>query len=718
MAHLQEQFLDALQHPNEKLQVAELKALFRQLPETNRIVLIMILRALYTIQNSEKLRATKSLVTDVFSDHLIWDIDDEFGAERSQDQKAKLIQLMLDHFSELAESSNSVRSRAVSAGVAPEDMKDVKGVVAGVTGSLLAQFSPPADSVASTLPPVFDEGLAAVKQLRDSNEALQALVENLEDSLQNLEGLVEDVRGLRERMDSMDQRHTSLAHDVEDKLSQVASPKQQATSKDESVASLEHKVEAWIQVVQTRLDNIEASHPDEEDGTTGKGIARAEAEEIIQASIAKSMEQKEKAHNEVFEDWRKKMEAEFSSWKDKIMLDAAKVVASQIADVTKRVDGRLSENEAKQADIVKNTPKLDPEELSRLKERVDEADAAEEQLKKRIDDLVLSVEDLSRQVSASDEQLDPLQAQLSTLAQQQDVQGAAISEIAALRREVDALSQAREAPAASADADGASLDAGAQAMPQLHAIEADLQEVKEELQRVQTVLTELSAAASAQEELKRKVESLSGSLGQVLEQEEAGRHAEIVEELDELRSSVAGMQEQISKLHDAQDERGEGGQSQALEERVGRLEDVHQELSHNHGLLSEDHAAMQATSGKLAAEVERLSAAVEALQKAALDAEVERLSAAVEALQKAAPAKEAKDEDGGGAAEGVEEAFGSLFAEHVSPEIARLRDEVHALQVLIGRPSGDAGALCAGIGGARRDSDRPRWCQEAQNRPA
>ena len=761
-AQYHEQFIGALQHTTEALRIAELKALIRQLPELNRNCLMLLLRTLYTVQNSEKFNpSAKTTLASSVSQYTIWDADeDEYG--RPSEDKARVFQLMIDNVIELesVQPGSSLRNRAKSAGVAPEDMK---AAGTGGIGPGAISHSSPADSelksVTSSVP-LLDEGLAAVKQLSDSNEALHALVENLEDSLQSLDGLVIDVGVLRGRMDSVEQRQ----QDVEEKISQSVPSKVPNAGKDDSIASLEHKVEAWIQVVQTRLDDIESSHPDEDDGHSSKSIAREDVEKLVRDSVTTALENKDKLQSAAFEDWRKKMEADFNIWKDKIMLDAAKVVASQIADVTKRVDAKLAESEEKRAEQVKSAPKADPDELVKLRKRIDEAGEAEERLNERIDDLMRSVEDLGEQLKASEsenqkssEPLKALQTQVASLEKRQSSQDEELAGLVALRSKVDTLLHPAQAPALSQSDDAVreGLRKVEQALPEvLEELEAlresvgavqervgkfqeeagnlDLKEkvillegahlalqsecqlansaAREDLGKVEQalpeVLEELDALRESFGALQERVgkleeEATDSSLQEKvtkLEEAHAARSGsaseatsstarenqskaeqalpELLEELEALRESFAEMQERMGKL-----EEDAGGSS--LQEKVTKLEEAHETLRQGHAVVSEGHAAAQATSSALNAEVDRLSSALESLQSAAAST---------------APAASA---GGASSREGVEEAFGGLFAEHVSPEIASLREAVHALQALIGKPSGSAGegGRARGMGG-------------------
>ncbi len=682
-AHLHDQFLDALQHTSEALQVAELKALIRQLPELNRTVLMLILRTLNAVEHAD--HKAKHILANIFSPHIIWDADqDEFGPEQSQ-KKVKLVQLMLNKFFELAEAvpgGLKLRTRANRAGVVPDPLHGI-----ALAGSALTHASPAPESdlknLVSALPPMFDEGLAAVKQLSDSNEALNALVEHMEDSLSSLDTVVVEVGTLREKLTSIEQRHNALAQDVEDKISSGLSPTKGGNSAidQESVAALEHKMEAWIQVVQTRLDNMEASHMDEED-RAAKGLDQREAEAMIEAALAKALQEKELAQQEAFSSWKKKMEDEFSSWKEKIMQDAAKVVASQIAESTKRVDARFLESDEKRAELAKSIPKTDLEELAKLKKRVDELGQAEERLNDRIDDLMRSVEDVSERMRTAEsergkpsDQLEPFQSQLLSVVKQQDAHGTELAELSALRSKVDALSQQKQQAPSSPSHGGA--DEG---------MREALESLRAEVGKAQGVRAELAAVEAQQAALREQVEELAGRMEQAPPGEAGGAPlSEVLEELDALRESSAA-------------------DLVAVQARIDRVEAAH-------AALQGEHAATHASCGALVASV------------AAAQGELRRLAEAAEVARAGAGAGAERGGGGGRAVSesaGVEEAFGSLFAEHLAPEIASLREAVHALQVLIGKPSGSAGAprarsvavavAVARLGRALPRTTAPRWC--------
>jgi hypothetical protein len=142
-AHLSGAFCNALSHEKAALQIAELKALLRQLPDVHRNVLTYMLRFMIEVSTHEHANSAsrqtlaEAFATKMFRQHQTdegeddeeWDEDD-----RSPRDKQKLLLLMLSHLPEL--EGASVRGRATRAGVIPE-------------GTLTVGFSPALSSVQS-----------------------------------------------------------------------------------------------------------------------------------------------------------------------------------------------------------------------------------------------------------------------------------------------------------------------------------------------------------------------------------------------------------------------------------------------------------------------------------------------------------------------------------------------------------------------------------------
>ena len=67
--------------------------------------------------------------------------------------------------------------------------------------------------IVNGLPPVFDEGMAAVKQLSASNQALQGLLKRLSEEMEAMREEVakskSEMMELRERVEEADDRHTT-----------------------------------------------------------------------------------------------------------------------------------------------------------------------------------------------------------------------------------------------------------------------------------------------------------------------------------------------------------------------------------------------------------------------------------------------------------------------------------------------------------------------------
>jgi chromosome segregation ATPase len=616
-ANLYGQFIGCLQYPNESLQVAQLKVVMRQLPELNRNIFMQVLRALSTVEQRNKLNHTSiKMLARLFSSHLIWDpSEDDFGQIQSHDT-VTLVQLMLDNFVELAEAvqgGSALRNRASRAGVVPD-------TVTTQIGKGQTHLTPIIDhevkSLVNSLPPIFDEGLAAVKQLSDSNDALQTLVQRMGGSLQAFDSVSSDVKNLQKKMVDIEHKHTSLAQDVEDKLLILESnPSSDARNLsaadfDDKIASLEHKVEAWIQVVQTRLDNIESSNPDEDDASTTKKVTRNEIDEMVQSALKDALEIKDHAHQESMVAWQKQVEADFSKWKKETMEEAAKVVASHITTVNKRLDSLLADSEGKKSD----SHEVQSEEISKLKKTIESVSDSEERLNGRIDDLMRSVEDLAERFKACEsedlslkERLNKLNKELETAVKQQPKQ-----------------EQAESSP-----------DEGTQTA---------ISQLQEEVSKIEPLQSGLDSIKKAQEVLKSRVEEVESRLSALGSEEEGARLSEVLDELESVRETFAS-------------------DHLTLQGRVEQIESAQQ-------AMSEGHQSAQASVLSLSQDLDKIKASL-----------AERISA------QTTTAEDSKLPS----TESIEEAFGTMFAEHVSPEIATLREAVFALQTLVGKPSGHSG---------------------------
>jgi hypothetical protein len=241
-------FLKALYHTKAKLQIDELKAVLRQLPEVHRNVLNYMLGFMVKVsEHHEDNGATQETLAEAFASKLFRyyereaeeDDDAEFDDEDgSPEDKEKLVLLMLQHHHDL--EGTGVRNRAARASVLPEgtltvnsspasgrsSVQNVSSTMSTMgastmrsinashnlssanaspdkptkspqftsnkspqsSGSVVATDSAAKGAAASLmveqLPILLDEGHAAVRQLSDSNEAVRTLLLHLQSHLE------------------------------------------------------------------------------------------------------------------------------------------------------------------------------------------------------------------------------------------------------------------------------------------------------------------------------------------------------------------------------------------------------------------------------------------------------------------------------------------------------------------------------------------------------
>ena len=267
--HLSGAFLKALVHQKPALQIAELKALLRQLPDVHRGVLLFVLRFMLDVSAHEhsngasRQTLAEALATTIFREFQREDEDeedDDWDADQGSPQdKQKLVLLMLSYQTEL---EGNLRSRATRAGVIPEGTLTVgsspasalssvqnisSSTAAGASGNTLSASagdspgktgkSPQSSGtvvgtsqgtshavgeVVEQLPFLLDEGHAAVRQLTDSNQALVTLLKHFQSQIADREspesagGFASTeresgaLRDVRQRLDKCEEAQASL----------------------------------------------------------------------------------------------------------------------------------------------------------------------------------------------------------------------------------------------------------------------------------------------------------------------------------------------------------------------------------------------------------------------------------------------------------------------------------------------------------------------------
>ncbi len=316
-------FLNVLKNPNESNQINDLKLLVKQLPNPNKGTLIHVLYILSIIDlNNGHNKTSKQMLARTFAEYIIWDpVHGGFGQARDSQERAKLMKLMIDHHSILADAvkaHTSLSSRASRAGIVPDPVR--AGVSTpepgGHEGRNSRAASAEADS-AGSLPMVMDEGMAIVKQLGDSNDALQVLVEHLGTALDSVQAVQRDVAELASRVEEVEVSHNSLYHEVEGKADKAA-PGRDADA--DAGSALEARLEVWMGAVAARLDALEA-RPEQ---AAGKAMAqmRPSGETSARDDVSQWQERLEEFGTE-FVAWKAEFGAELETWKVTTMCDAA-----------------------------------------------------------------------------------------------------------------------------------------------------------------------------------------------------------------------------------------------------------------------------------------------------------------------------------------------------------------------------------------------------------
>lgn len=170
----------------------------KQMPDPNRATLIYMLRFLSDVAHYDAFNQTSTrLLAQVFSQPLMRRQTAGFPQLKEAQDKVMILKLMIEAHSEIAEAcapppTTGVRSRAARAGIVPGTplVVDPTPSPDPKFSRALSSSSPqPATAyqeMVHALPPVFDEGMAAVKQLAASNEALTLLLGRVDAELAGL----------------------------------------------------------------------------------------------------------------------------------------------------------------------------------------------------------------------------------------------------------------------------------------------------------------------------------------------------------------------------------------------------------------------------------------------------------------------------------------------------------------------------------------------------
>ena len=232
-------FLQAIYHQNESLQLAELKALFRQLPDVSKNVIFYVVRFIGDFESQKSSnRHSISELLPIFSRSLFKkQVLDSKSPSKMEIQVVEFMNLVMKFINDLEQGGS--RGKAGKAGAdsslsSPSPLLSVPSPERTPSKSALDL-----SDAAAQLPSVLDEGAAAIKQLTDSNQAIKELLSHLMSKVapctrrlllplsvsqvdgRSNEGIVDEVLELRERLDEVDRQHAHLMQVVEDKLSEL-----------------------------------------------------------------------------------------------------------------------------------------------------------------------------------------------------------------------------------------------------------------------------------------------------------------------------------------------------------------------------------------------------------------------------------------------------------------------------------------------------------------
>ena len=397
-------FMQTVKQPKEDLQLDEIKALLRQLTDTNRRVLLFTAASFHgVLQHEEKNNVTKRMLTQKFAHVLVR------GPEPKENlrEKIKLLNLVIDRHADLLAATGSMQRRACAP--APLAVASAAESSAAVSPRSLVPVSDDAGAemreAALALPGLVDEGLVAVQELVTSNEAVQALLRQLNERVAQLEAAQQvpaKVAALEQRCAELEEKCVSLAEEVEAHGSPPVVASQSDAGGNMVDQELRSKVDSLFQTVQTRLEDLEAEvgvGDDEE----RKSIGRSETERMIKIAVDDAQLRAESGRQEAFSKWRATLEEEIQGWKRELTESVSKDAATEAADAVK----------AAIKDALKDLPKTETraslaaddnraealqvltDEVARLKTAAESAEAAETRLSDRVDDLMRAVEENS-----------------------------------------------------------------------------------------------------------------------------------------------------------------------------------------------------------------------------------------------------------------------------------------------------------------------------------
>ena len=680
-AHLAGAFLKALAHQKPALQVGELKAVLRQLPDAHKNVLTFMLRFMIEVAKHQQANsASWQTIAEAFATKIFRqcprdmedeDEDDDFDDEDgTADEKEQLLLLMLTHQAEL--EGMTVRGRAARAGVVPEGTLTVGsspgtamssvvsvstslGTSAGRTasspdvsksatkkspqsgGSVIAMQSAAGGvgEIAEQLPILMDEGSAAVRQLTDSNQALSTLLLHLQSHIgedgfspgKKTDGAMGEVN---ERLDELgeSQASTQLMLDaIEERLASMPS---EADFKSIKTKLTDGSNEGFQKSVQGRLEKLEEEvdrlTEEEEEGSGRKGaeVKSDEVARMVKTAVEDAILRNDRARQEEFAQWRQKAEEEMQEWRKKleeeIKTEAAVAAATAIKSVIE--DSKAATKEVRDA-LEAMGPKESASPAGSAPEGSGGSTVAAEELEK----LRKEIQDANVRADNFEERLDDL-LKSHDAAEEQMQQLSGDSEVLLER-----------------------FNASDKTVAKLSKWQEDFVNEPPDLRDVRS-----------------KIETLSKSVEELKATPAAASAGPASSDAAEGGGDVKAIQERLSEFEEV------------IEKRMEAFEGGLGESKTANGELLERAENVEAQVQEVESQVKEAATLVESLRDVSMQA--------VEGMRK----MQAQNLERMAAPDGAnsEEIMGTIL-EHLNPEIASLREAVHSLQRRIGEPAAAEG---------------------------
>eukprot|EP00960_Hanusia_phi_P062274 765104-Hanusia_phi.AAC.11 len=221
-------FLQAIYHQNESLQVAELKALFRQLPDVSKNIILYVVRFITEFESHKtSSRQSISELLPIFSRSLFKkQISESKSQSKMEIQVVEFMNLVTKFGNELEHGGLRGKQQAGKTG-ADSSFTSSPPLSVNSPERTPSRSGQDLSDVATQLPLVLDEGSAAIRQLTDANEAVKELLSHLMSKLDDKkdDGMMDELLEIRERLDEVEKQHAHLMQVVEDKLSELTTSK-------------------------------------------------------------------------------------------------------------------------------------------------------------------------------------------------------------------------------------------------------------------------------------------------------------------------------------------------------------------------------------------------------------------------------------------------------------------------------------------------------------